>query len=344
MASTWQTKPLIKTIPTSDIMTTSYSLFVVFGFIAVVLLMEGVYVWWSDTRSPEVQRIQKRLRVLNVGESRVAGDMTLLKQRLLSTKPELQRLLMQVPKIYQLDRLLLQAGSTLSVMHFCSICVIAACGGFLFATLLVLPWQGSLLMMAVFIFIPVLWLIRQRSKRIEKFNAQLPDAMDLISRSLRAGHSFSSALAMVGNESQEPISGEFKIVFDEISFGISTQNALLNLTARVPLPDVRYFVMAVIIQLETGGNLAELLNMLGQLIRQRYKLFGKIRVLAAEGKLSAMILVALPFVVAGALQALNPGYMNGLLLDPMGMKLIVGALALMVVGVLVMWRIVKIHI
>lgn len=325
-------------------MNISYSLFVVFGFIAVVLLLEGIFVWWGDTRSPEVQRIQQRLRAMNVGESRHAGDARLLKQRLLSTRPDLQRLLAQVPKIYQLDRLLLQAGSSLTVVHFLTICALAGVGGFLLSKFFSWPWQTCILIGILFAVFPVVRLLKLRTKRIEKINAQLPDAMDLISRTLRAGHSFSSSLSMVGSESQEPLAGEFKTTFDEISFGISTQNALLNLAARVPLPDMRYFVMAVLIQLETGGNLAELLSMLGNLIRQRYKLFGKIRVLAAEGKLSAIILVLLPFFVAGMMQILNPGYMNVLVTDPLGMKLIFGAVGMMGLGVFVMWRIIKIHI
>ncbi len=149
---------------------------------------------------------------------------------------------------------------------------------------------------------------------------------------------------MVGNEAQVPISAVFKTTVDEINFGISTKSALLNLATRVPTPDMRYFVMAVLIQLETGGNLAELLTMLGGLIRARYKLFGNIKTLAAEGKLSAYILVTLPFFLAGMLQIINPGYMDILFSDPMGLRLVYGALIMMVFGIFVMWRIIKIHI
>lgn len=325
-------------------MSLSYSLFVVFGFLAVVFLLEGVFILWSDTRSPEVKRVQRRLRVMAVGDHGEADDVSLLKQRLLSTTPEIQRLLMQIPKIYHLDRLLLQAGSSKTVLHLLTVCALAGFGGILMGKLLSWPWQLAILLGVVLAVLPLVWLTWRRARRIEKINAQLPDVMDLISRALRAGHAFSAALAMVGREAPEPIAGEFKTTFDEINFGISTQNALLNLAKRVPIADVRYFVMAVTIQLQTGGNLAELLTMLANLIRSRYKLFGTIRVLAAEGKLSAYILIALPFFLAGMLQIINPGYMDILLIDPMGIKLLIGALVMMVLGVFVMWRIIKIHI
>ena len=191
---------------------------------------------------------------------------------------------------------------------------------------------------------PFLQLGWRRNKRLHLIEGQLPDAMDLISRALRAGHAFTSALAMVGVEAQEPIAGEFKITSDEIGFGISIDNALNNLASRVPSPDVRYFVMAVIIQHETGGNLAELLGKLSALVRARFKLFAKVRVLAAEGKLSAWILTALPFCVAGVIYIVNPKHMLVLFTDPTGIKLVMGALAMMAIGVFAMWRIIKIRV
>lgn len=324
-------------------MSLSYSLFVVFGFLAVVLLLEGTYVWWSDTRSPEVKRVQHRLRVMVAGEHDDA-DVSLLKQRLLSTIPGMQRLLLQIPKVHRLDRLLLQGGSRSTVLHLLTVCVLAGLGGILIGRFLGWSWLWTMLTGVVFAVFPLVRLVWLRKRRIEKINAQLPEALDLISRSLRAGHAFSAALAMVGNEAQQPIAGEFETTFDEINFGISTENALLNLANRVPIIDMRYFVMAVTIQLATGGNLAELLGLLATLIRERFKLFGKIRVLAAEGKLSAYILVALPFFVAAVIQVVNPGYMSILLTDPIGSKLVIGALIMMALGVFVMWRIIDIRI
>jgi tight adherence protein B len=324
-------------------MNSGYEIFLVFGFLAVVLLLEGVFVLWSDTRSPEVQRVRRRLRMISAGDPGQA-DASLLKQRLLSSTPELERVLLMIPKIGHLDRLLLQAGARMNVLNVLTLCALAGSAGLLLGIVLGWAWQFCVLMALAAMAAPVLWLVWLRTRRIEKINEQLPEVMDLISRALRAGHAFSATLSMVGNEAQEPIAAEFKTTFDEINFGMSTKGALLNLATRVPIPDMRYFVMAVLIQLETGGNLAELLTMLGGLIRSRYKLVGNIKTLAAEGKFSAYILVALPFFLAAMLQIINPGYMEILLTDPMGMKLVYGALILMVFGVFVMWRIIKIHI
>lgn len=324
-------------------MSLTYSLFIIFGFLAVVLLLEGLSLLWTDTSSPEVKRIQRRLRVMAAGEHGEA-DVSLFKQRQLSTTPAIQRLLLQLPKIHHLDRLLLQAGSSQTVAQLLTVCLLAGFGGILIGVVLRWPWLGAVLAGAALAVLPVVRLTWRRSRRLHQIGTQLPDALDLISRALRAGHAFSAALAMVGNEAQEPIAGEFKTTFDEINFGISTQNALINLATRVPIADLRYFVVAVIIQLETGGNLAELLSMLANLIRERFKLFGKIRVLAAEGKLSAYILTALPFFVAGAIQIVNPGYLNVLFTDPVGIRLVIAALVMMTFGGILMWRIIDMRV
>jgi len=324
-------------------MSLTYSLFIVFGFLAVVLLLEGLSMLWIDTRSPEIKRIQQRLRVMAVGHHG-ESDVSLFKQRLLSATPAVQRLLLQLPHIHRVDRLLVQAGSNQTVAQLLIVCLLAGSGGILIGVVLRAPWLGSVLAGVVLAMLPVLRLTWLRSRRLHQIGTQLPDALDLISRALRTGHAFSAALAMVGREAQEPIASEFKATFDEINFGISTQNALTNLATRVPIPDLRFFVLAVLIQLETGGNLAELLSMLSNLIRERFKLFGKIRVLAAEGKLSAYILIALPFFLAVALQTVNPGHMDLLLTDPLGIRLVITALVMMVVGSIVMWRIIDIRV
>lgn len=323
---------------------TQYGAFMlVFGFLAVVLLLDGAFLLWSSAHGPEVQRVRRRLRMIGVGDA-AQPDATILKQRIMSRTPELQRLLLRVPLAGHLDRLLLQAGSRLDVMQVLSLCAISGGAGALMAHLARWGWPLQLTLGVLVTTVPVFWLEWRRSRRLEKINGQLPEAMDLISRALRAGHAFSMALNMVGSEAQEPISTEFKTVFDEINFGLSTKGALLNLAARVPLADMRYFVMAVLIQLETGGNLAELLAMLAGLTRARYKLFGNIQTLAAEGKFSAYILVGLPFFLAFTLQVINPGYMDVLYTDPLGLKLVMAALVMMVFGVLLMWRLIKIHV
>ena len=133
-----------------------------------------------------------------------------------------------------------------------------------------------------------------------KIERQLPDALDLMTRALRAGHAFSSALKMAGEEMAEPIAGEFRTVHDEVNFGVSLEQALTHLSERVPLTDLRYFVVAVLIQRDSGGNLTEILGNLSQLIRERLKLLAKVKVLSSEGRMSAWILGLMPFFLAGA--------------------------------------------
>ncbi len=320
-------------------MNLGYVLPMVLGFVAVMLLLEGAFMWWSDTISPEAKRIQHRLRLMTIGSHR-ESDVVLLKQRLLSATPGIHRALLRLPKIKQLDRLLLQSGSPQSVARLLSVCLTLGLAGLLLGALLKWSWLMTVLLALGLAALPLLRLPWLRGRRINKIGEQLPEALDMISRAMRAGHAFSAALAMVADQAQEPIASEFKSTFDEINFGISTKTALMNLATRVPVTDLRYFVLAVVIQLETGGNLAELLKMLAELIRERFKLQGRIRVLAAEGKLSAYILMALPFCVAGMLQIVNPDYLRVLFVDPTGIRMVTTALVMMVLGGLVMWRIV----
>lgn len=324
-------------------MSLTFALFIILGFVAVVLLLEGVFVYWNDTKSPEVRRVEQRLRAMSSGGHVEGGD-RLFKQRMLSDTPALQRMLLKMPRAAQLDRLLQQAGRATTVSHLLTVCALLMLGGLVAGMLLRWSWPVTLLLGAGLAVLPFLQLLRSRTKRLHLIEAQLPEAMDLMSRALRAGHAFASALSMVGTEAQEPIAGEFKITSDEIGFGISIDNALSNLATRVPSPDMRYFVMAVVIQRETGGNLAELLGKLAELVRERFKLFAKVRVLAAEGKLSAWILTALPFCVAGAIQVMNPDYLTVLFTDAVGIKMVMGALGMMAMGIFAMWRIIDIKV
>jgi tight adherence protein B len=192
--------------------------------------------------------------------------------------------------------------------------------------------------------IPILYVSRAKSKRLIKIDMQLPDALDLIGRALRAGHAFPTAIKMVGDEMRDPIADEFRIAFDEVNFGISMSEALMNLATRVPSTDVRYFVIAVMIQRETGGNLAELLGNISTIIRERIKLLGQVRVLSAEGKMSAWVLGLLPFGAASVIQLTNPDFLKVLYTDPAGQKMIMAALFLMACGVFLMRRIIKIRV
>jgi len=319
------------------------SLFILVAFVAVVLLVEGSYLLWSDYKGPEVQRLEKRLRSLSAGHH--GTDIgSLLKERHLSETPWLDRALLALPRVTSLDRLLEQAGTAMTVARFLLVTVLAGLATLMVLLVLRTPFFFAVIMGAFAALVPLLVVTRMRSKRMNKFDEQLPDALDLLSRALRAGHAFPSAMQMVATEATDPIATEFQITFEEINYGVSVSDAMLNLATRVPSIDLRYFVISVLLQRETGGNLSELLDNLSHLIRERFKLLGKIRVLAAEGKLSAYILIALPFATAAMIFLVNPKFMQVLWTDPAGLNLVFGALIMMVFGAFWMWRIVKIRV
>lgn len=318
-------------------------LFVLALFVAVVFLFEGAYLLWSDYKGPEVQRLERRLRTLSAGHHGTEA-MSLLKQRNLSDAPLLERLLLTLPRAFLVDRWLQQAGVSMTVGRFMFVSLLSALIALVVAILFRFPFVAAVLFAAAAGAVPMLLVARTRSKRMNKFDEQLPDALDLISRALRAGHAFPSALQMVATEAGDPIATEFQITFEEINYGVSVNDAMLNLATRVPSMDLRYFIISVMLQRETGGNLAELLGNLSELIRERFKLLGRVRVLATEGRLSAYILVTLPFATAAVIYLVNSKFISLLWTDPAGLKLVGGAMLMMVVGALWMWRIVKIRV
>jgi len=321
-----------------------YLVFGVFLFIAVVLLMEGAYLMWNTSKGPEAKRIARRLRVMSAGTDRVGEEVSILKSRMLSQTPAIERLLLQAPRVKQLDRLLEQSGLTWSVAELLGLMLLAAAVAAAIALYFGTTFFLALIAAVIMCALPFAYVFRARANRMVKIEQTLPDAMDLIGRALRAGHAFPTAVQMVGDELGDPIGGEFRTLFDEVNYGVSMQTALLNLAARVPVTDLRYFVIAVLIQRETGGNLAELLDNIAAIIRARLKLFGQIRVLSAEGKLSAWILTLLPIGVAVVMNVVNPAFISLLWKDPMGLRLVTGAVLLMIFGIFWMWRIVKIHV
>jgi tight adherence protein B len=321
-----------------------FAAFILLAFIALVLMLEGLYLTWNAYRGPEAKKIERRLRALSAGGTGGA-EASILKQRLLSEAPTLQQWLLGLPRIGDLDKLLQQSGSTWSVTVFFVITLIAGIGAFVLVSFVpLLHWALCVLIAVGAGALPFLYILRKRHKRMQQIEQQLPDALDLISRALKAGHAFPSGLQMVSEEAKDPIAGEFRIVHDEVNFGVAVPTALTNLANRVPSTDMRYFIIAVLIQRETGGNLTELLGNISTLIRERLKLLGKVRVLSAEGRMSAWILCALPFVLAGVINLIHPKFMAVLWTDPMGLKMIYAALVMMVLGALWMRKIIRIRV
>jgi tight adherence protein B len=192
--------------------------------------------------------------------------------------------------------------------------------------------------------LPVTYLYWLKRSRLAQFERQLPEALELVSRALRAGHALFVGLKLVGEEASDPVGTEFRRVFDEVSMGVALPQALQNLTDRLDSVDLRFFVTSVLVQRETGGNLAEIIDSLAGLIRQRFELQMKVKALSAEGRFSAVILLALPLVVCGALFKINPEYIGTLFTDPMGQKMVTAGSIMMVLGAIIIKRMVTIKV
>jgi len=313
-------------------------------FIAVLLLLEGGYLLWKNYKGPEAQKIESRIRAISASLDN-SPQTQLLKQRMLSGVPLFERLLLGMSRAHRLDRFIQQSGLGWSVSKLLLSCL--ALGALALMLMLYAAHQSLLLSVAVGTLsaaLPFFYVSHQRGKRLRKFEVQLPDALDLITRALRSGHAFPSALQMIGEEMAEPVAGEFRIVHDEVNFGVSLQQALTNLSVRVPSTDLRYFIVSVLIQRESGGNLTEVLGNLSRLIRERLKLMSKVRVLSSEGRLSAWILGVMPFALAGVMTLMNPEFMTPLWNDPIGISIIKYMLMLMAFGVLILRKIIKIRV
>jgi tight adherence protein B len=192
--------------------------------------------------------------------------------------------------------------------------------------------------------LPFFLLMRRRTLRMRRFEEQFPEALDLLSRAIRAGHAFTTAVGMVADEAPDPIGPEFKKTFDEQNFGLPLKEALGNLAQRVPLIDVHFFVTAVLIQRETGGNLSEILDNLSHVVRERFKILRQVRVYTAHGRLTGYVLMALPAALAVALFFINPAHMELLLNERMGQMMLLGAIVMQTIGYFWIRQVVKIEV
>jgi tight adherence protein B len=315
-------------------------------FVVSVLVIELIFYAFRYARNPDRSRIRKELKKISAGRSGTDELPDLMKKRVLSGIPLLNKILLRITMIERLDRLRYQANTRYPSGFFILLALVFVGAGFLGFNLLlrITPWYLAGVLSLFVGYLPFFYLYYKKSKRKKKFQAQLPEALDLMARSLRAGHAFSTGMKLAGDEFDDPLGPEFSATLDEINFGLGVPEALKNLLSRVDCPDLNFFVVSVILQRETGGNLAEIMQNIAHLIRERYKFYGKVRTLAAEGKLSAMVLTLLPFAVAGALFMVSKGYIITLFTEQIGKIMCGVAIVMMIIGAFVMWRIVDIEV
>ena len=318
-----------------------YMIIGIFIFIFSIVVIELILFTHRNLASTQRSKIKKRLQKYTFVENDF-GD--ILKNREYSKIPLLNRIFSSLAVTRKLDVLVIQSNAKYPLGFFVLLSALLAASGLLAGQYFLNNILLTVLIGLVLMFIPYVYLVNRKNKRIVKFQTQLHEGLDLIARALKAGHSFTSAMKLAADEFGDPLGTEFQETLDEINFGVSVQEALKGLTERIDCSEVKYFVIAVIIQRETGGNLAELIESLAHIIRERFKFEGKVRILTAEGKLSAVILVALPILIGVWLQISNPDFLGPLWTDPIGHIMLGGAAILLVIGMFVMKQMVKIEV
>jgi tight adherence protein B len=235
------------------------------------------------------------------------------------------------PKMFNLTDMIEQADANVKPSVLFGIGLVSSFVGGVATAWMVNIYVAPVVALACF-SAPFLWLILKRKKRLNTFAQQLPEAMELVARALRAGHSLAAGLHVVSEESPAPISKEFGRVYEEQNLGISLEEALKSLCKRVPNLDLKFFVTSVVIQRQTGGDLAEILDRIGYVIRERIKILGQVKALTAEGRLSGIVLIALPIGLFLMMLWMKPDYIQLLWKDPLGVQMSIGAIVLMLVG------------
>jgi len=314
-------------------------------FVISVTVIELIFYAYRGSADSNRREIKKRLRTFSPSDTKVwTNPDGMIKKAFLSNVPFLNKILMHLPGPKFLDHLLKQANVKYTVDKFILFPCALAVTAYMICSLAVLNYVAPIIAAGVFGTIPFYYLRLKKKQRMDKFQRQLPDALDLVGRALRAGHAFTSGMKLAADEFDDPLGPEFDATLDEINFGVSVQDALTSLANRIDCSDLKYFVISVILQRETGGNLSEIIETIAYLIRERFKFRGKIRVLSAEGKLTATILFVLPWFVMLALSVVNPDYIKTLINEPSGQIISGIALFMMILGALAMKKMINIKV
>jgi tight adherence protein B len=287
--------------------------------------------------------VQQHLVGIEVARDTVDGT-TILRQDRVSSNPWLDELIRQLPGSLGLLRLIQQAGKNWPVATVLLLSLGGAVVGWWLASLMISSIPLSALVGALIGLSPCLYLYVLREIRFRRFDALLPEAVDLMARGLRAGHASSAVLEMVGNEVSDPVGSEFRAMCEEQSLGLPLRDAMLSLVQRVPRDDVRFLATAILLQKETGGNLAVILDKTAAVMRERARLRGQLMIYTAQGRITGWILCFAPFIMFGLISMVNREYEKVLFTDPLGLRMVYGGLIMMVVGVLVIRKIIDIKV
>jgi tight adherence protein B len=313
--------------------------------LVVVAIATFGLAWLVDRRNARARIIKERLAAEKKAPERAAEEeLALLRDEQLSEIPALDSLLRRSARVSDLQKMLAQANISMRAGNFLGISAVAG----VVATILAYGLSGRVevawIALLVGFVLPYSYASVRRNKRFEKFEELFPEAIDTLARAVRAGHAFTTALEMITAEVAEPVSGEFRQLYEEQKFGMPVRDALMNLTDRIPLVDVKFFVTAVMLQRETGGNLAEILDNLSYVIRERFKIQRQVRVYTAQGRLTMALLMGMPPIIVATMLLLNPTFIRPLFADPIGHTLLVGGITLQTIGYFVIRKIIRIQV
>lgn len=315
--------------------------FVLLTFVISMALIMGAY-WMLVVRPEAREKAAAVGRVGNYKSNAVLQSIVNAPERL-SSIPMFDRFLGRGRLAGALQRMLVESGLNLTVGAFVLSSVLGAAVGFVVGWSMLKFAFAAVVLALLGAIAPYAYVSYKRTVRLRVFEEQFPEAIDLISRALRAGHALTTGLGMVADEIPAPVGAEFKRLYDEQNFGMSLPDAMRAMAHRVPVLDARFFVTAVLTQRESGGNLSEVLDNLASVMRERFKLKRQIRVISAHGRISGWILSGLPPVLAGVLFLLSPDFMRILWEDPMGLRLVMVAVMLQLTGTYAISRLVKIE-
>jgi tight adherence protein B len=298
-----------------------------------------------DQRSAQARLIKERLANERQTPQRAPEEeLALLRDEQLSQIPALDDLLRRSARVADLQKMLVQGGIAMRAGNFLGFSALAGLAATVVAYALSKRVEVAWVALLVGFLLPYSYASFRRNQRFEKFEELFPEAIDTLARAVRAGHAFTTALEMITNEVGEPVSGEFRQLYEEQKFGMPVRDALINLTERMPLVDVKFFVTAVMLQRETGGNLAEILDNLSYVIRERFKIQRQVRVYTAQGRLTMALLMGMPPIIVTVMIVLNPSFIRPLFSDPIGHTLLVVGIVLQTVGYFVIRKIIRIQV
>lgn len=318
-------------------------IFIALIFVTVFLLMQGLTLPVFSENAAARKRLKKKLGELQSAESDGAFT-SLLREKYLRKLSPWERQLEKLPRMEQLAETIEQSGHKYLayrvVLLSIALAVVTAFVGWTFVRI----WYIAVAAGLFAAYVPFMKISMDRGKRMMKFEEQLPDAIETMTRALRAGHPFSAALKMIGDDFDDPIAGEFELTFGDINYGNDVRRAMLGLLGRVPTVTVMALVTAVLVQKESGGNLAEILERISDVIRGRFRLQRKVKTLSAEGRMSAWVLAMVPMVLFAVLMVTTPDYLPILVEDERGHKMIATAFVMATLGIFWIKRILRIEV